>query len=56
MLKGTKRGETLREKLKKGTERENALKKLVRRTVRGERNVGKLKIEDGEGETEGRIE
>ena len=31
------------------------MEKLVRRTVRGERNVGKLKIEDGEGESEGRI-
>lgn len=40
---------------KKSTERENALEKLVRRTVRGERNMGKLKIEDGESETEGRI-
>ena len=35
---------------KKSTERENALEKLVRRTVRGERNVGKLKIEDGDPE------
>ena len=27
---------------KKGTERENALEKLVRRTGRGERNVGNI--------------
>ena len=26
------------------------MEKLVRRTVRGERNVGKLKIEDGDPE------
>lgn len=49
------RGDFEGETEKKSTERENALEKLVRRTVRGERNVGKLKIEDGESETEGRI-